>query len=52
MTTPKTSKPESKDEKKKSPEAERAVVKPKAKKEQDEKADTWKGGVDHFSERV
>ena len=41
MTTPKTSKPESKDEKKKSPEAERAVVKPKAKKEQDEKADSW-----------
>ena len=37
-------------EKPKSPEAERAVVKPKSKKEPPE--ESWKGGVDHFSERV
>lgn len=38
------------EEKKKSPEAERAVVKPKPKPKPPEEA--WKGGVDHFSERV
>ena len=37
-------------EKPKSPEAERAVVKPKEKKPPTE--DAWKGGVDHFGERV
>lgn len=52
MTTPKTSKPAPKDEKPKGPDAERAVVKPKAKKEQDETAESWKGGVDHFKEGV
>lgn len=45
--TPKTPKPE---EKPKSPEAERAVVKPKPKKEPPE--ESWKGGIDHFGERV
>jgi len=38
------------EEKKKSPQAERAVVKPKEKKPPTEEA--WKGGVDHFGEEV
>lgn len=37
--------------KKKSQAAERAVVKPKAEKEPPPD-EAWKGGVDHFSERV
>jgi len=37
-------------EKPKSPQAERAVVKPKEKKPEPE--GTWKGGVDHFGEEV
>jgi len=37
-------------EKPKSPEAERAVVKPKEKPAPPEEA--WQGGVDHFGERV
>ena len=37
-------------EKPKSEVAERAVVKPKEKKPPTE--DAWKGGVDHFTERV
>jgi hypothetical protein len=39
------------EEKKKSPEAERAVVKPKEKKPPEPEG-TWKGGVDHFGEGV
>jgi hypothetical protein len=45
-----TEKPAKPEEKKKSPEAERAVVKPKPMKEPPE--ESWKGGVDHFREGV
>lgn len=44
---PSDAKPE---EKKKSPQAERAVVKPKPKPEPPE--EPWTGGVDHFKEGV
>ena len=37
-------------EKPKSPQAQRAVVKPKEQKPEPE--GTWKGGVDHFGEEV
>ena len=37
-------------EKPKSPQAERAVVKPKKKPAPPE--ESWKGGIDHFDERV
>jgi len=51
MPAPESSKAEPKEpEKPTSEAAKRAVVKPKTKSEPAE--DSWKGGIDHFDERV